>query len=83
MIDSMTGYKGLGEAAAELGLRPHQLAYLHAARLVPEPPRLFGKRCYDAAFMSMLREYVCGRGLSQRSRPAAPLTKGVPNARRE
>ena len=80
MIDTMTGYKGLGEAAAELGLRPHQLAYLHSTRLVPEPPRLFGKRCYDEAFLDMVKKYVASRVSGGRGRPATRVEERGPSA---
>lgn len=71
MSESNTPYIGAREAAAALGLRPYQLVYLHKVGHVAEPPRLFGRRCYDEAAMARLHEFVSswspGRG-----RPARP-----------
>lgn len=72
MTEVTTPYIGAREAAAALGLRPYQLVYLHKVGHVAEPPRLFGRRCYDAATMARLNEFVSswspGRG--RRARPA-------------
>jgi hypothetical protein len=69
MSENVERVRGLGQAAAELKKKPHQLDYAFAAGHVEEPKaRLFGKRLIDDETMERLREYF-GRQMG-RGRPA-------------
>ena len=43
----MQHYWLLGDAARLLGVQPHIITYLLTNRLVPEPARIGGRRCFD------------------------------------
>lgn len=50
----------LSEAARMLGKLPYNLEYAHRAG-APEPPRVFGQRCYGVADLERMRQFFTER----------------------
>ncbi len=57
MSEQATAYIGLREAADRLGVQPWRITYAMTAGYVQEPPRVAGKRVFDAAVIERLRKH--------------------------
>ncbi|MHB1224740.1 MAG: MerR family transcriptional regulator [Gemmatimonadaceae bacterium] len=49
-----TAGMGIGEVARQAGLQPSAIRYYESLGLIPEPPRVGGKRRYDASVLEWL-----------------------------
>jgi MerR family redox-sensitive transcriptional activator SoxR len=51
----------IGEVARRTGLNPSAIRYYERRRLLPQPPRRAGRRCYDVGTIARLRLIDAGR----------------------
>jgi hypothetical protein len=58
----------LAELAHILGVRTYQITYAHQQQLLPEPPRVAGRRVYGSAEVEAARRYVADHAVAGRRR---------------
>ena len=56
------------QVARLLGVKDHQLAYLYANQLLPEPGRVGDRRVYWPADVETVRQYIEAHGVRGRGR---------------